>query len=360
LKVEIERRSYVDVENPKTGEIRRGDFKYRADFCSSVAFWYQRTVANLFKPFPPLKERVMPEVWVEPREMAELPEWKSPLRASPGLKPVSKSNRTCWQKKAFYMFNDKVGSWLEIPAKVELAGRYSISVFQLLFREHGIWKLTLAGPDLEKVLDPRMDFYDPYLAWKEDYPENEVFGTVKEKKVGIFNLKPGNYIFRFESVGTHPLSIDDKTGNHGFSIGLDAISLRKLPWDDMNAWYDDYLIKEERLFEQRITEARKTVAELVKAIDAYKKDHGLYPRSLEMLIERPSDMNMSWETAGGKWPYFKAARIPLDPWGQPYQYLVPGIFNPRSFDTWSWHGNSRNPKLWIGNWEAPQKEKEKN
>jgi len=357
LKCEIERRSYLIVKNPKTGELRKGDFKYRPDFCSSVAFFYLRTIATPMKPFPSLKERLMPEVWVEPREMAELPKEKSPLKTSTGLKPASVSNRTCWRKKAFYMFNDKVGSWLEIPATVEKEGRYSISVFQLLFREHGIWKLTLIGPGFKEVLDPRMDFYDPYLAWKENYPENEVFGTVKEKKVGIYDLKPGNYVFRFECVGTNPLSINEETGKHGYSIGLDAVSLRMLPWGDMNAWYDDYLIKEKRLFEKRISEAEKTVSMLAKAIEAFKEDYGKYPESLGILIERPAELNRGWAKNPGKWPYFKGERIPLDPWGQPYRYLVPGRYNSDSFDVWSVHGNSRNPNLWIGNWQSPKEEK---
>ena len=46
-----------------------------------------------------------------------------------------------------------------------------------------------------------MDFYDPYLAWKENRPENFLYGTWFEKKVGIHKLAPGDYMFRFECVG---------------------------------------------------------------------------------------------------------------------------------------------------------------
>lgn len=346
LKVESERRSYITVTNPKTGEVRTGDFKYRPDFMSSVSFWYQRTIADRWKPFPPLKERISQEVWLEPREMAELPATETPLKASPGLKPTSQGNRVAWNKKAFYMYNDKPGSWLEVPAVVAEPGRYSISIFQILFREYGIWKLSLKGPDFDRTLDPRMDFYDAYLAWKENYPENELFGTLMEKKVGVFDLKPGAYVFRFECIGSNPLSFDPKTGGQGHSIGLDAISLRKLPWGDMNAWYDDYLTKEAKLFESRIAEAKATVAKLVSAIEAYKQDHGELPGSLEMLIEKPAEMNRMQ----GHWPYFKADRVPLDPWGQYYNYLKPGKHNPQSYDVWSVHGNSRAPSGWIGNW----------
>lgn len=54
LKVDIERRSYAQVTNPETGQRELYDFKYRPDFCSSVAFWYQKTIAEPFDRFPPL------------------------------------------------------------------------------------------------------------------------------------------------------------------------------------------------------------------------------------------------------------------------------------------------------------------
>lgn len=349
LRVEIERRSYVEVINPKTGEVERGDFKYRPDFVSSVAFWYQRTIATPWKPFPSVRERLMPEIWVEPREMAELLPGKSPLRFSPHLRPISMANRVGWRKLMFYLYNDKLGTWLEMPFEVKEAGRYSISVFPILFRDNGIWKLSLHGPDFERVLDPRLDLWDPYLAWKENYPENEQFGTVIEKKMGIFNLKPGTYYFRFECVGSNPLSYDSKTGNPGYCLRLDALSVRKLPWGDMSAWYKDYLLKERDLFAKKIAEARRTVDELAQAIEAFKKDHGRYPKSLEELLARPAEMNRS---RAGRWPYFKRERIPLDPWGQKYRYVAPGYFNADSFDVWSVHGNSRDPKQWIGNWKS--------
>lgn len=357
LKVEVERRSYAAIENPKTGEVVKGDFKYRADFCSSVSFWYQRTVATLTRPFPTLRERLMPEIWVEPREMAELPPGDSPIRHSAGLKPESAYNRTGWRKRMFHMYNNKLGSWLEIPFTVKEKGRYSISVFPILFKENGIWNLSLKGPGINEVLDPRMDLWDPFLAWKENYPENEQFGTNVEKKVGIFDLKPGKYVFRFECIGSNPLSYDAKTGKTGYSIRLDALSVRKLPWGDMYAWYQDYLIKEKALFEKRIMEAKRVVVQLKKAVRDFKENYARFPESLDELIERPAGMNRVRGDKGGKWPYFNGRRIPLDPWGQPYRYLVPGRHNPDSFDVWSVHGNSRNPDLWIGNWKIPKKEK---
>jgi hypothetical protein len=359
LKVDIERRSFVTVQDPKTGELVRGDFKYRADFCSSVAFWYQRTVATPKQPFPTVDQRLLPEIWVVPRTMAEpeVARGKSPLATSPGLKPLSVNNKMGWTnfaRRIFYAYNDKPGAWLEIPFSVKEKGRYSISVFQILFKDYGIWKLTLRGPGVEKVLDPRLDFWNPYMTTKEYTPENGVYGTNHEAKVGILDLKPGTYVFRFECVGSHPLSYDAKTGKQGYSLGIDGISLRKLPWGDMYAWYQDYLAKEKRLFEKQEVEATRTVAQLHKAVEAYRRDWGEYPPSLDVLIERPLALNMSWESRKGRWPYYSASRIPLDPWGQHYRYLVPGRRNLDGADIWSVRGNSRNPRGWIGNWKSTQ------
>jgi len=362
LKVEVERRSFIDFPDAQTEELKRGDFKYRPDLCSSVAFWYQRTVAYPYKSLPSLKERLLPEVWVVPRDMAEpeIPPGKSPLKTSPGLKPLSIANKMGWlnfKRRIFYLDNEKVGSWLEIPFILKEKGRYSISVFQILFKTYGIWKMTLTGPGFNKVLDSRLDFWNPFIYSKDYSPENGIYGTNYEKKVGIYDLAPGDYVFRFESIGSHPLSYDPKTGKNGYSLGLDGISLRKLPWGDMMAWYADYLVKEKSLFEQKVSAAKKTIAELEKAIRVFKEDYGRFPESLSILEERPAELNRVRGNRAAKWPYYEGGRIPLDPWGQPYQYLVPGIRNADLFDLWSFHGDSRNPESWIGNWKNSSEKK---
>lgn len=357
LRVEIERRSYLELKNEKTGEVRQGDFKYRADFCSSVAFWYQRTVARPWKPFPPLNERLSKEIWIDLKEMVADPEKRMQLKTSPGLTPARRHLRPNGSYMSFYIFNDRTGSWLEVPFLVEEEGHYSISVFQVLFKEYGIWKLSLKGQGIYRILNPRMDFWDPYLVWRENYPRNEVFGTTMENKVGILDLKPGRYMLRFECIGTNPLSFDEKTGKNGYGIGLDAISVRRLPWHDMNEWYDDYLLKEKKLFQERIRKAEKTVAELAEAIEKFRSNYGRYPESLDILVERPAQMNRGWALKPGKWSYIKGNLLPMDPWGQPYLYLVPGRNNPDTFDVWSVHGHSRNPGVWIGNWKAETKQK---
>ena len=66
--------------------------------------------------------------------------------------------------------------------------------------------------------------------------------------------------------------------------------------------------------------AKAQIDALEKALDQYRLDIGNYPNNelgLKALVERPADQP--------KWagPYLRKA-VPLDPWGKPYVYKVPG------------------------------------
>lgn len=341
LKVDIERRSYAEVTDPATGRREQHDFKYRPDFCSSVAFWYQKTVAEPFDRFPPFEQRVNPEVFLETSEMA------SQIKASPGVAVAARSNRVCNLKRALYADNAAVGGWFEVPCRIDQRGKYAISVFQCLYRTGGTWSVTLDGPAGRILLDPAMDFYDPYLAWTENRPENVLYGTWFEKKVGIHELTGGDYVFRFQCIGSHPLARAADSNAPGLDCRLDGISLRRFPWDDLYGQMQRYLEEEEKLFGERVERARQTVAELDAAVTRFREDTGRYPGELGELLARPRQFSPS----RGSRPY--AAEIPADPWGQRYRYECPGRFNPSGFDVYSVHGNSRNPSLWIGNWPDP-------
>jgi len=66
--------------------------------------------------------------------------------------------------------------------------------------------------------------------------------------------------------------------------------------------------------------AKAQLDALEKALDQYRLDTGRYPSAelgLKALVERPPSES--------KWngPYLRKA-IPLDPWGKPYLYRIPG------------------------------------
>jgi hypothetical protein len=349
LKVEYERRSYVQIEDA-TGQKTSHDFVYRPDFCSSVAFWYQKGVAKPFCEFPPAEQRLNPETWIEVKDIAKQ------LNHSNKLHPEVRSNRACFNKQMFILENCSPGAWLEVPVEIKEEAPYSISCFQVLFSEYGMWKVSLIGEDVNAVLNPSLDFYDPYHCLKENWPESFFCGTVFEAKLGIVRLRPGHYTLRFDCIGCNPSSRGKKTGRPGYNLAMDAISVRKLPWDHMDKWFEDYQAKFNAMEERRVAEVQATVRALVDAIGRFKQDTGSLPKSLDELLARPERL----ASTAGHWPYYNGKRIPQDPWGQYYGYDAPGRHHPDSYDVYSVHGNSRDPRGWIGNWEGSGRPRRQN
>jgi len=60
---------------------------------------------------------------------------------------------------------------------------------------------------------------------------------------------------------------------------------------------------------------------LSTALDLFMIDVGRYPtqdEGLQVLVSNPTNLN-AW-----RGPYLKGNAVPLDPWGRPYQYRIPG------------------------------------
>lgn len=74
----------------------------------------------------------------------------------------------------------------------------------------------------------------------------------------------------------------------------------------------------------RRTSAATQIRSLEEALGMFKLDNGFYPsteQGLQALVEKPATGRIpSRFKAGG---YIR--KIPLDPWGQPYLYLYPGL-----------------------------------
>lgn len=75
-----------------------------------------------------------------------------------------------------------------------------------------------------------------------------------------------------------------------------------------------------QLGKSEINAAHAQIDALEKALDIYRLDLGYYPSQelgLKALVEAPEN-NPKWHG-----PYLEKS-IPLDPWGQPYVYRIPG------------------------------------
>jgi len=78
----------------------------------------------------------------------------------------------------------------------------------------------------------------------------------------------------------------------------------------------------DRVDESRVTAARTDINNLMQALKLYKLDNQRYPsaeQGLDALVHKPTATPVppNWK------PYLD--KLPNDPWGQPYQYLNPGV-----------------------------------
>lgn len=76
--------------------------------------------------------------------------------------------------------------------------------------------------------------------------------------------------------------------------------------------------------EARVIAARQDIASLMQALKLYRLDNQRYPvteQGLQALAARPTTPPVpnNWKAGG----YLE--RLPNDPWGNPYQYLNPGL-----------------------------------
>jgi general secretion pathway protein G len=76
--------------------------------------------------------------------------------------------------------------------------------------------------------------------------------------------------------------------------------------------------------EARVIAAKQDVASLMQALKLYRLDNQRYPsteQGLQALVARPASAPLApnWKAGG------YVERQPKDPWGNPYQYLNPGV-----------------------------------
>ena len=76
--------------------------------------------------------------------------------------------------------------------------------------------------------------------------------------------------------------------------------------------------------EARTIAARQDIASLMQALRLYRLDNHRYPsteQGLQALVAKPASAPIpsNWKSGG----YIE--RLPKDPWGNPYQYLNPGV-----------------------------------
>lgn len=103
----------------------------------------------------------------------------------------------------------------------------------------------------------------------------------------------------------------------------------------------------------RITKARADIANLENALEQYSLDLYTYPtqqQGLAALSSPPPGVDMTLYRPGG---YIR--RVQNDPWGNPYQYAIPGTRSGGRYDLFSFGADGQpggeGPDADIGNWD---------
>lgn len=106
--------------------------------------------------------------------------------------------------------------------------------------------------------------------------------------------------------------------------------------------------------EAKRTKAALQIQSFETALKMYKLDNGIYPsteQGLQALVAPPASGKLppKWREGG----YLEKAKIPLDPWGNNFVYLSPGLngdFDLSSYGLDGEAGGEGNAKD-INNWE---------
>ena len=76
--------------------------------------------------------------------------------------------------------------------------------------------------------------------------------------------------------------------------------------------------------EARVAAAKQDIFTIMQSLKLYKLDNRRYPtteQGLAALVQKPSQAPVPQNWAAGGY----LEKLPNDPWGQPYQYLNPGL-----------------------------------
>jgi general secretion pathway protein G len=81
-----------------------------------------------------------------------------------------------------------------------------------------------------------------------------------------------------------------------------------------------------RTDDARIAAAKQDIATIMQALKLYRLDNGRYPtteQGLQALLTKPTiePIPSNWKTGG----YLERSSVPVDPWGEPYKFLNPGL-----------------------------------
>jgi hypothetical protein len=197
------------------GKLRSG-FEERADFFSSVAFWYQEGV-NEGLPEPPYGEARLPL-----GNAQQIPAAESIKGTTTEKGKASLLKEVDWSKDLLLFEAEGPGARIHIPVDIPADGRYEIIAMVAQAPDYGDYTVLLDGKPTNE--DKRA------LATSEVPPpgpevlhnfQHEVYIAV-DRPLGWYQLTRGRHTLTFVCVGKAPHSF-------GYNLGINDLVLQKVP-----------------------------------------------------------------------------------------------------------------------------------
>ena len=105
----------------------------------------------------------------------------------------------------------------------------------------GGYRVSLVNQLPPEKINKTLDFYNVY---RKDEHEDYIYGQRRERKIGLFNFASGVHKLRLVCVGANPSSRHPETGTLGYNLSADVLSIRKIPFENMDAWIDTMMQRE--------------------------------------------------------------------------------------------------------------------
>jgi hypothetical protein len=179
---------------------------------ASVAFWYQIGQPKRFTTFPPLPERILPNIDV----VIEGKSLKPTARHSAGLLELQKGYEWTGEGQLLFMPASDQPE-IEVDFDVSKEEHRGLMLRCTYADNYGTYRIFLDGKNVRQP--------DDYMAGQKlhdfDFYSKDVM--VRDIYLGSFKLAKGKHALRLVCLGKNPLS----SGNY---LGLDSIRLRER-WD---------------------------------------------------------------------------------------------------------------------------------
>ncbi len=214
------------TSNPD-GTVRSG-FEERADYFSSVAFWYQQGV-NEGLPEPPYGSERLP---FGNATQLTIQNALKDVTTEKGKASVQKE--VDWAKDLLFFEGEGVGGKINMPIDIAEAGKYEVIGLIAQAPDYGDYTALMDGeamnvdprkPSTSEIPPPGPEIYHNYLP--------EVY-VAKDQALGMVELSQGRHTLTFVCTGKDSRSF-------GYNFGLNDIVLEKMPDGGITADEDTFV-----------------------------------------------------------------------------------------------------------------------